>query len=157
MHSVNVISPFIIETKELFYADIHTRHTFKVLEDSHDDSHNQTLVMREQNFTNKNLRDIKLGQLILVQYKERFLGINLAVSTEGAKMQCLEHPYGVSGPQDVEKETRGVWYPSERHFEAPVVPNAVQIKRAWKYTYYRYFKHSDFFSYHFCIQIFKFL
>ena len=24
MHSVNVISPFIIETKELFYADIHT-------------------------------------------------------------------------------------------------------------------------------------
>ena len=114
--------------------------------------------MREQNFTNKNLRDIKLGQLILVQYKvECFLGIILAVSTEGAKIQCLEHPYGVSGPQDVEKETRGVWYPSERLFKAPVVPNVVQIKRAWKYTYYRYSKHSDFFSYHFCIQIFKFL
>ena len=94
----------------------------------------------------------------MVQCKvECFLGIILAVSTEGAKIQCLEHPYGVSGPQDVEKETRGVWYPSERLFKAPVVPNVVQIKRAWKYTYYRYFKHSDFFSYHFCIQIFKFL
>ena len=71
----------------------------------------------------------------MVQYKgEHFVGIFLAVSTEGVKIQCLKHPYGVSGPADMEKETRAVWYPSERLFEAPVVPN-VQIKRAWKYTY----------------------
>ena len=92
--------------------------------------------MSEQNFTNKNLKDIKPEQWILVQYKgEYFFGIVLAASTEGAKIQCLEHPYGVSGPPDLEKETRAVWYPSERLFEAPVVPNVVQIKRAWKYTY----------------------
>ena len=61
MHSLNVISPFIIETKEHFYADILTRNTFKVLENSHGDSHNQTQVMSEQNFTDKNLKDIKPG------------------------------------------------------------------------------------------------
>ena len=88
MHSVNVISPFIIETKEHFYAGIHTQHTFKVLEDSHNDFHHQTQVMRQQKFTNKNLKDMKPGQWILVQYKgEYFLGIVLAVSTEGAKIQ----------------------------------------------------------------------
>ena len=109
--------------------------------------------MSEQNFTNKNLKDIKPEQWILVQYKgEYFFGIVLAASTEGVKIQCLEHPYGVSGSQDLEKETRAVWYPSERLFKAPVV----QIKRAWKYTYSRYFKYSDF-SYHFYIQMFKFL
>ena len=62
MHSVNIISPFTIETKECFYADIHMWHNFKVLEDSHDDSHNQPQVMNEQNFTNKNFKDIKPGQ-----------------------------------------------------------------------------------------------
>ena len=135
MHSVNVISPFIIETKEHFYADIHMRHTFKILEGSHGDAHNQTQVMSEQNFTNKNLKDLKPGQWILVQYEgEHFFGIVLAVSTEGAKIQCLKHP-GVSGPQDIEKEARAVQYPSGRLFEAPVVPNVVRIKRAWKYTY----------------------
>ena len=72
----------------------------------------------------------------MVQYEgEYFLGIALAVYSQSAKIQCLEHPYGVSGPQDVEKEARAVWYPSERCFEASVVPNVVQIKRAWKYIY----------------------
>ena len=72
----------------------------------------------------------------MVQYEgEHFLGTPLAVSTEGAKIQCLKHPYDVSGPEDIEKETRAVWYPSERLFKAPVVPNVVQIKRAWKYAY----------------------
>ena len=91
MNSVNVIPPFIIERKEHFYADIHTRHTLKVLEDSHDDSHNQTQVVSEQNFTNKNFEDTKPGQWILMQYDgEYFLGIVPAVSTEGAKNLCLE-------------------------------------------------------------------
>ena len=72
----------------------------------------------------------------MVQYEgEYFLGIVLAVYTQGTKIQCLEHLYGVSEPQDVEKEARAVSYPSERCFEAPVVPNVAQIKRAWKYTY----------------------
>ena len=109
MHSLNVVSPFTIETKEHFYADIHAQHTFKILENNHGDSHNQTQAMSEQNFTNKNLRDIKPGQWILVQYKgDHFVSIFLAVSTEGVKIQCLKHPYGVSGPEDMEKETRAV-------------------------------------------------
>ena len=45
MHSINVIFPSIIETKEDFYSDIHMQHTFKLLENSHGDSHNQTQVM----------------------------------------------------------------------------------------------------------------
>ena len=86
--------------------------------------------MSEQNFTNKNLKDIKPEQWTLVQYEgEHFLGIVLLFPQKVQK-----HPYGVSGPQDTEKETR-VWYPSEMLFKAPVVPNVVQIKRAWKYTY----------------------
>ena len=80
-HTVNVISPFTIEIKEHFYAGIHTQHTFIVLEDIHNDSHNQTQVMSEQNVTNKNIKDIKPGKWILVQYKGYyFLGIVLVVS-----------------------------------------------------------------------------
>ena len=105
MHSVNVISPFIIEIKEHFYADVN----FNVLQGSNDNSNNHMHLMGEQNFTNKNLKDIKPGQWILVQYEgEYFLAFVLAVSKEGAKIQCVEHPYGVSGLQDLQKETRAV-------------------------------------------------
>ena len=104
MHSVIVISPFIIETKEHFYADVN----FNVLQGSNDNSNNHMHLMVEQNFTNKYLKDIKPGQWILVQYEgEYFLAFVLAVS-KGAKIQCVEHPYRVLGLQDLQKETRAV-------------------------------------------------
>ena len=77
-------------------------------------------MMSEQNLTNKNLKDIwtvdigKIQKRVLPWY-----------CPENAKVQCLEHPYGVSGPRDLEKVTRAVWYPSERLFDAAVVPNVV--------------------------------
>ena len=80
-------------------------------------------MISEQNLTNKNLKDIKPGQWILVKYKgEYFLDIvqkmqKFSVWNILMVFQDLD--------RDLEKVTRAVWYPSERLFDAAVVPNVV--------------------------------
>ena len=61
--------------------------------------------------------------------------IVLEVSCTVAHVQCLEKPYGISEPQDLEKAYVSAWYILDKLFELPVVPDVVQVKRGWNYVY----------------------
>ena len=74
---------------------------------------------------------------MLVEYeKEFFLGIVLSVSASSAHVRCLEKPYGISEPQDLEKENISIWYDLSKLFFSPLKPHLVQVKRSWKYKYW---------------------
>ena len=83
----------------------------------------------------KNIDSIRPSQWLLVEYEEFFLGIILEVSCTGAHVQCLEKPYGISEPGDLEKAHISAWYTLDKLFEASVVPDAVRVKQDWKYVY----------------------
>ena len=44
----------------------------------------------------------------------------------------LEKPYGISEPQDLEKENISIWYNLSKLFFSPVKPHSVQVKRSLK-------------------------
>jgi hypothetical protein len=56
---------------------------------------------------------VTAGQWLLVEYEEEFfLGVVLPVASEtaSARVRCLEKPYRVSEPQELEKELISAWY-----------------------------------------------
>ena len=84
-------------------------------------------VSSAKEFTHlKNIDSVRSGQWLFVEYEgEFFLGIVLEVSCTGTRVQCLEKPYGISEPQDLEKAHISAWYTLDKLFEAPVVPDVV--------------------------------
>ena len=136
MHSLKVISPFVVETKEHYYKDAKVVHTFKLLQESKTIDH-EISVSAAKEFTQlKNIDSIRPGQWLLVEYEEEFfLGITIEVSCTEALVQCLVKPNGMSEPQDLEKGHISAWYNLDKLFEAPVVPDNVQVKQGWKYVY----------------------
>ena len=133
MHCVKVLAPYVIETKEHYYSmKAPSQHTFKSsVKDTPDSS-----AVDHQYQKIENIESVSQGQWLLVEYeKEFFLGIVLSVSASSAHVRCLEKPYGISEPQDLEKENISIWYDSSKLFFSPVKPHLVQVKRSWKYKY----------------------
>ena len=84
----------------------------------------------------KTFESVSQGQWLLVEYEKKFfLGIVLSVAASSAHVRCLEKPYGISEPQDLEKENISIWYDLSKLFFSPVKPHLVQVKRSWKYKY----------------------
>ena len=78
----------------------------------------------------KNTDSIRPCQSLLVEYEEKFfLGIILEVSYTGACVWCLEKPYFISKPQDLEKAHISAWYTLDNLFEAPAARDVVQDKQ----------------------------
>ena len=74
---------------------------------------------------------------MLVEYeKEFFLGIVLSVSASSAHVCCLEKSYGISEPQDLEKQNISIWYDLSKLLLSPVKPHLVEVKKSWKYKYW---------------------
>ena len=89
MHSLKVISPFVVETKEHYYKDAKLVHTFKLLQESKTIDHEISVSSAKEFSQLKNIDSIRPGQWFLVEYeKEFFLGIVLEVSCTGARVQC---------------------------------------------------------------------
>ena len=83
----------------------------------------------------KTFESVSQGQWLLVEYEKKFfLGIVLSVSPSSTHIRCLEKPYGISEPQDLEKEI-SIWYNLSKLFFSLVKPHLVQVKRSWKYKY----------------------
>ena len=102
MHYVKVLAPYVIETKEHYYSiKAPSQHTFKSsVKDTPDSS-----AVDHQYQKIENIESVSQGQWLLVEYaKEFFLGIVLSVSASSAHVRYLEKPYGISEPQDLEKE-----------------------------------------------------
>ena len=140
MHSLKVISPFVVETKEHYYKDAKLVHTFKLLQESKTIDH-EILISSAKEFTQlKNIDSVRPGQWLLVEYEEDFfLGIVLEVSCTGARVQCLE-PYDISEPQDLEKRHISAWCTLDKRFEPPVLPDVVQVKPGLKYVYFKLYQ-----------------
>ena len=82
--------------------------------------------------------DVKIGLWVIVEYEgEYFIGLVIAVHklTRTARVTCLEHPFGISSPQNMEKETIAADYSEEKLFVAPVKPKGVKVGRMYKYEY----------------------
>ena len=132
MHSLKVISPFVVETKEHYYIDAKLVHTFKLLQESKTIDHEISVSSTKEFIQLKNIDSIRPGHWLLVEYEEEFF---LEVSCTGAHVPCLEKPYGISEPQGLEKAHISAWYTLDKLFEPPVVPDVVQVKQGWKYDY----------------------
>ena len=107
MHCVKVLVAYMIETKEHYYSiKAPSQHTFKSsVKDTPDSS-----AVDHQYQKIENIESVSKGQWLLVEYeKEFFLGIVLSVSASSAHFRCLEKPYGISEPQDLEKENISIW------------------------------------------------
>ena len=130
MHCVKVLAPYVIETKEHYYSmKAPSQHTFKSsVKDTPDSS-----AVDHQYQKIENIESISQDQWLLFEYeKEFFLGIVLLVSASRAHVRCLEKPYGISEPQNLEKEyfnlirfIKGVFFTSKTTFSP----------RSWKYRY----------------------
>ena len=131
MHCAKVLAPYVIETKEHYYSmNPPSKHTFKSsVKDTPDSS-----AVDHQYQKIENIESVSQGQWLLVEYeKEFFLGIVLSVSASSAHARCLEKPFGISEPQDLEKENISIWL--LKLFFPPVKPHLVQVKRSCKYKY----------------------
>ena len=114
MYCVKVLAPYVNETKEHYYSvKAPSQHTFKrSVKDTPDSS-----AVDHQYQKIENIESVSQGQWLLVEYeKEFFLGIVLLVSTSSAHVLCLEKPYGISEPQNLEKENISIWYDSSKLF-----------------------------------------
>ena len=123
----------MIETKEHYYSiKAPSQNTFKSsVKDTPDFA-----AVDHQYQKSENIESVSQSQWLLVEYeKEFFLGIVLSVSTSRAHVCCLEKPYGISEPQDLEKENISIWYDLSKLFFSPVKSHLVQVKISWKYKY----------------------
>ena len=133
IHCVKVLAPYVIEIKEHYYSiKAPSQHTFKSsVKDTPDSS-----AVDHQYQKIENIKYVSQGQWLLVEYeKEFFLGIVLSVSAYSAHVRCLEEPYGISEPQDLEKENISIWYDLSKLFFSPVKPHLVQVNKRCKYKY----------------------
>ena len=133
---LKVISPFVVETREHYYKDAKLVHTFKLLQENKTIDH-EISVSSAKEFTQlKNIDFIRPGQWLLVEYEaEFFSGIVLEVWCTGARVQCLEKPYGILEHQDLKKAHISAWFTLDKLFEPPVVPDVAQVKQGWRYVY----------------------
>ena len=96
------------------------------------------LPLKSQHKKIGNIESFTPGSWLLVEYEQEFfLGIVLEVSKLGSNVHvpCLEKPYGVSDPPDLEKERISVRYDVTQMYEVLVKPQMIQVRRGWKYTY----------------------
>ena len=117
MHCVKVLAPYVIETKEHYYSmKAPSQHTFKSsVKDTPDSS-----AVDHQYQKIENIESVSQGQWLLVEYeKEFFLEIVLSVSASSAHVRCLEKAYGISEPQDFEKENIPIWCDLSKLFFSP--------------------------------------
>ena len=119
IHCIKVLAPYVIETKVHYYSSSTSRkHVFKTLQveqtTTPETASNNILSETPPPTANDTVHNkltsidaVTAGQWSLVEYEgEFFLGVVLSVSSEtaSAHIRCLEKPYGVSEPQDLEKE-----------------------------------------------------
>ena len=123
----------MIETKEHYHSiKAPSQHTFNSLvKDTPDSS-----AVNHQYQKIENVESVSQGQWLLVEYERNFfLGIVLSVFASSTHVCCLEKPYGISEPQDLEKVDISIWYDLLKLFFSPVKPHLAQVKRSWKYKY----------------------
>ena len=53
-------------------------------------------------------------------------------------VRCLEKPFLVGGPSNLERETAAVYY--KEVYEAGVAPKLTKVVRTWQYTYWYCYK-----------------
>lgn len=82
-----------------------------------------------------NPEDLGEGEWVQVFYEgEKFLGKVVDTTEIGqVKVRCLEKPFGVSGPQQLEREEDTI--PYEYVYPAPVAPRLVKKGRKWMWEY----------------------
>lgn len=81
------------------------------------------------------LADVKSGMWVKVTYEEEwFLGKVVEKFDTRCSVRCLEKPFGVREPQNMEPEKHTVVYDKVYDTEG-IVPKQVYIKRTWKWTY----------------------
>ena len=91
-------------------------------------------------FTPHQIGELVLDKWVIVRLKhnnywEYYIGQVTKIEADGAKVRCLEHAYGVSDPQDFEKERFWKKYPIGDIFISPVIPISVAVGRTWKWKY----------------------
>ena len=91
MHSLKVVSPFVVETKEHYYKDAKLVHTFKWLQKSKTIDHKISVSAAKEFTQLKNIDSIRPCQWLLVEYEEFFLGIILEVSCSPVFGDALWH------------------------------------------------------------------
>ena len=96
-------------------------------------------AIEEENSLSSNLQEIdydaiKIDQWVKVVYeKEIFVGIVREKQMGEVKVQCLNHPFGIKLPQQLECENSAVFY--EQVYETDVTPTLKKFGRGWKYVY----------------------
>ena len=81
------------------------------------------------------MEEAKDGKWVAVYYEdEKFIGKVVGEPVNGqVQVRCLEHPLGVSKPQNLEKEKHVIYY--KEIFYAQSEPFQVQIGRTWLWNY----------------------
>ena len=78
--------------------------------------------------------DVKLNQWVQVVYEgEFFWGKVLEKSRCETLVQCLEKPYGIKEPQNLEREHDAVY--CKDIYESNVTPHLTKVGRSWKYCF----------------------
>ena len=78
--------------------------------------------------------EITVGQWVKVIYEEEvFVGKVLRKAGGETMVQCLEKPFGIREPQNLEREQDAVFY--EHIYESDVTPQLKKAGRGWKYSY----------------------
>lgn len=65
---------------------------------------------------------------------EWFLGKVVKTMGNSYLVRCLEKPYGISEPQDLEPERDTVVY-EELYDVDGIIPRQIKVKRSWKWIY----------------------
>lgn len=65
---------------------------------------------------------------------EWFLGKVVKTVGNLCLVRCLEKPYGISEPQDLEPERDTVVY-EELYDVDGIIPRQIKVKRSWKWIY----------------------
>ena len=83
--------------------------------------------------------EVKADSWIIVDYeREYFIGLvcKLHNPSRTVRVRCLNLPFGINIPQDLEKESIAADFPEDTLYIAPVRPRGVKIGgRIYKYEY----------------------
>ena len=79
--------------------------------------------------------EAKDGNCVHVIYEEEFfIGKIVDTPVNGkVRVRCLEHPFGLPHPHNLEKGSHAVYY--HEIFHAKCEPFQVQVNRTWQWTY----------------------
>ena len=88
-----------------------------------------TTCMKEMKY-----EEIKVGQWVKVIYEEEtFIGKVVEKKNGESRVQCLQKPFGIKMPQQMERDEEAIFY--EHVFFCKCRPKLQKFGRCWKYIY----------------------